>query len=107
MSSLLEKHGVLVSATFVSPYRKKRDEIRIKHQNFIEIFIDTTLKECERRDVKGLYKKARAGEIKEFTGISGPYENPENPEIVIKTEETSVDKSVKKIVEYLKKKDII
>jgi bifunctional enzyme CysN/CysC len=107
VSSLLEKHGVLVSATFVSPYKKKRDEIRKKHNNFIEIFVDTSLDECERRDVKGLYKKARAGNIENFTGISDKYEEPKNPEIVIKTEEMSVDESVEKILRYLGKNNFI
>jgi len=107
VSSLLEKHGVLVSATFVSPYKKKRDEIRAKHQNFIEIFIDTSLEECENRDVKGLYKKARAGEIKEFTGVNDPYEKPENAEIVIKTEGKTVDECSGEIIDYLKQKKFI
>ena len=107
VSSLLEKHEVLVSATFVSPYKKKRSEIRAKHQNFIEIFVDTSLKECEKRDVKGLYRKARAGEIKEFTGISDPYEKPENPEIIIKTGKMNVEESVEKIVKYLEDKNLI
>ena len=66
----------------------------------IEIFVDTSLKECEKRDVKGLYRKARAGEIKEFTGISDPYENPENPEIIIKTGKMNVEESVEKIIKY-------
>jgi len=107
ISSLLEKHGVLVSATFVSPYEKKRKEIRKKHKNFIEIFVDTSLGECEKRDVKGLYKKARAGEIENFTGISDKYEKPKNPEIHIKTEKASIDECVEQIVSYLEANNII
>ena len=107
VSQLLEKHNVLVLATFVSPYKKKRDEIRKAHNNFIEVFIDTSLGECERRDVKGLYKKARAGKIENFTGISDKYQKPKNPEIVIKTEEMSVDESVEEIINYLEESKTI
>ncbi len=107
VSNLLEKHRVLVLATFVSPYRKKRNQIRNNHNNFIEIFVNTSLEECERRDVKGLYKRARLGEIENFTGISDKYENPENPEIIINTENANTEEAVSRIIEYLKNEKII
>lgn len=74
---------------------------------FIEVFVDASVEECEKRDPKGLYKKARAGEIKEFTGISAPYEAPEKPEIHINADKTSVEDSVKLITEYLIKQGLI
>ena len=76
----------------------------IGEDDYLEIFVDTSVEECERRDVKGLYKKARAGEIKDFTGINAPYENPENPDLVIKTENQSIDKSVDQVIKYLTNK---
>ncbi|OUS02401.1 adenylyl-sulfate kinase [Flavobacteriales bacterium 33_180_T64] len=101
--NLMIDAGLVVLAAFVSPYKKDRDNIRsiVKDVNFVEIFINTSLKECERRDVKGLYKKARAGEIKNMTGISAPYEAPENPDIEINTELDSVEIAVKKIIDYI------
>lgn len=74
---------------------------------FIEVFVDIPLEEAEKRDPKGLYKKARAGEIKEFTGISAPYEAPENPEITIRTDQLSVEECVRKIVDYLANKGLV
>ena len=95
--------GLVVLAAFVSPYKKDRENIRtiVKDVNFVEIYINTSIEECERRDVKGLYKKARAGEIKNMTGISAPYEAPEQPDISIETERESVETSVKRIVDYI------
>ena len=103
IANLMIDAGLVVLAAFVSPYKKDRDNIKniVKGTNFIEIYINTSVEECERRDVKGLYKKARAGEIKNMTGISAPYEVPENPDIEIKTKEESVEDSVKKIIEYI------
>jgi len=103
IANLMIDAGLVVLAAFVSPYKKDRDHIKniVKGTNFIEIYINTSVEECERRDVKGLYKKARAGEIKNMTGISAPYEVPENPDIEIKTKEKSVEDSVKKIIEYI------
>lgn len=102
-ANLMIDAGLVVLAAFVSPYKKDRDNIKriVKDVNFIEIYINTSVEECERRDVKGLYKKARAGEIKNMTGISAPYEAPENPDIEIKTEQESVEESVIKIIEYI------
>ena len=103
VSNLMIDAGMVVLAAFVSPYKKDRDNIKsiVKDVNFVEIYINTSVEECERRDVKGLYKKARTGEIKNMTGISAPYEAPENPDIEIKTEDESVEDSVMKIIEYI------
>ncbi|NLP59243.1 adenylyl-sulfate kinase [Lutibacter sp. B1] len=103
LANLMVDAGLVVLASFVSPYKKDRESIRniVKDENFVEIYINTSVEECERRDVKGLYKKARAGEIKNMTGLSAPYEAPENPDIEIKTEKSSIEESVKKIVEYI------
>ena len=98
--------GIVVLAAFVSPYKKDRDDIRniVKGVNFVEVYIKTSLAECERRDVKGLYKKARSGEIKNMTGISAPYEEPENPSIVIETETVNIENAVKRILKIIEPK---
>ncbi|WP_299363737.1 adenylyl-sulfate kinase [Winogradskyella sp.] len=103
VSNLMIDAGLVVLAAFVSPYKKDRDNIRtiVKDVNFVEIYVNTSLEECERRDVKGLYKKARAGEIKNMTGISAPYEAPKNPHIEIKTETESVEDAVARIIDYI------
>ncbi|WP_034062767.1 adenylyl-sulfate kinase [Lacinutrix jangbogonensis] len=105
-ANLMVDAGLVVLAAFVSPYKKDRENIRniVKDVNFVEIYINTSLEECERRDVKGLYKKARAGEIKNMTGISAPYEAPENPEIEIRTEEQTVEDAVQFIMNHIKSK---
>ena len=102
-ANLMIDAGLIVLAAFVSPYKKDRENIKsiVKDVNFVEVFINTSLEECERRDVKGLYKKARAGEIKNMTGISAPYEAPEHPDIEIKTEDLSVDEAADKIIKYI------
>lgn len=103
VSKLFFDAGVMVIVCFISPYEKDRNAIREKiGKDFIEIFVDCRLEDCEKRDPKGLYKKARAGEIKEFTGISAPYEKPKDPEISLNTSEESVKECVTKIREYLK-----
>lgn len=104
MASRLEYHGVAVVASFISPYIGTRNFVRKMCNNFIEIYVAAPLEVCEKRDVKGLYKKARAGKIKNFTGISDPYEPPENPELVIKTQEQTVEESVQKVVNYIDEK---
>ncbi len=104
MASLLEKHGVAVAASFISPYREARDFIRGLCGNFTEIYVSATLEECEKRDVKGLYKMARSGEIKNFTGIDDPYEEPSSPEIIVDTVAESVDESVEKIMNYVRER---
>lgn len=103
IANLMIDSGLVVLAAFVSPYKKDRDNIKniVKDVNFVEIYINTSIEECEKRDVKGLYKKARAGKIKNMTGISAPYEAPENPDVEIKTEFESIEESVKKIIDYI------
>lgn len=97
--------GLIVITTFISPLRSQRDSIRSEYdQNrFIEVFIDTPLQICEERDVKGLYKKARAGELKNFTGIDSPYEVPLNAELIIKTEGSSENESAQKLIDFVMK----
>ncbi|KAJ7901727.1 adenylylsulfate kinase [Mycena olivaceomarginata] len=107
VSKLFTDSSCITITAFISPYRADRDLARELHQKaslpFVEVFIDAPLSVLEERDPKGLYKKARAGEIKDFTGISAPYEAPENAEIHIKTHETDVEGSVRIITEYLAK----
>jgi adenylylsulfate kinase len=98
MASRLAAHGVTVVASFVSPYRESRDFVRKLCSNFVEIYVATPLEECERRDVKGLYARARRGEIKNFTGIDDPYEPPEHPELTLETRGLSVDECVAKVL---------
>ena len=106
ISNLMVDAGLVVLAAFVSPYKKDREDIRsiVKDVNFVEVFISTSLEECERRDVKGLYKRARTGEIKNMTGISSPYEAPDKPDIEIKTEEVTIKDAVDRIVNYINPK---
>lgn len=106
ISNLFIDAGVIVLSAFVSPYRKDRNNIKntVGSSNFVEVFVNTSVEECERRDVKGLYKKARLGKITNFTGISAPYEEPINPDIVIKTEELSIDEAVEKIIKIISDK---
>ncbi len=101
LAAMLEKHEVFVVASFISPYREARAFVRSLCSNFIEVYISTPLEECEKRDPKGLYKKARKGEISNFTGISDPYEPPENPEIEVDTTGITVNEAVERILEYL------
>ena len=98
LASKLEQNGVIVIASFISPYRETRDFVRNLCNNFIEVHVSTPLEECEKRDVKGLYAKARNGEIKQFTGIDDPYETPENAEIIIDTTNITVDQAVKSVL---------
>lgn len=106
IANLMVEAGIVTLAAFVSPYRKDREDIReiVGKDNFVEVFVNTSLETCEKRDVKGLYKKARAGEINNFTGITAPYEVPVNPNVVVKTEENSIVKEVNKIMEHIEKK---
>ncbi len=103
VAKLFVDAGLIVMAAFISPYRESRRFVRnlVEPGEFIEIYVKCPLEVCEARDVKGLYKKARRGEIKDFTGISAPYEEPENPEIVVETDKESVEESVEKILNYL------
>ncbi len=99
--SLLTKHGAVVTAAFVSPYRSIRDENRKLIGNFVEVYVKCSVEKCMERDVKGMYKKAIAGEIKNFTGVSDPFEEPENPELVVETDKESEAESLKKIIAKL------
>ena len=103
ISNLMLDAGVLTLAAFISPYIKDREGVQkiVKAENFIEIYVNTSLEECERRDVKGLYKKARTGEVKNMTGISAPYEAPVNPDLEVITDGSSTEENVKTILEFI------
>jgi len=107
VAKLLSKNGVGVVASFISPYAERRQHLRNTVENFIEIYVSTPVEICEERDGKGLYKKARAGEIKNFTGISDPYESPENPEILLSPHKDPLEVSVDKVVQYLKENGFV
>ena len=109
VARLLTDAGNITLTAFISPYRVDRDNVRklLKPDEFIEVYVKADIETCKKRDPKGLYEKAVKGEIAEFTGISAPYEEPLNPEIVIDTTMLSVDESVQKVIEYLKEKAII
>jgi adenylylsulfate kinase len=98
---LLNKHGINTIVALISPCNETRNKVRNSLDNFIEIYVDCPLDECIKRDPKGLYQKALSGEIAEFTGVSAPYDPPEYPEIILKTNEENVNESVQKILEYL------
>lgn len=106
VSKLFADAGLIVITAFISPFRSDREIVRnlVEDGEFIEIFVDTPIHICEQRDPKGLYKKARAGEIADFTGISSPYEAPENPEIHLFSEQQSIDESVQIIIAYMHQK---
>ena len=105
--ALLSKHGAVAISAAISPYRAVRDEVRSKIENFIEVYVATPLETCIRRDVKGMYKKALSGEIKQFTGVSDPYEPPLRPEIVIKTHEETPEDSAARVLEELERRWLI
>jgi adenylylsulfate kinase len=100
-ASRLEHHGVIVIAALISPYQASRNFVRSLCRRFVEIHVATSLEECERRDVKGLYARARSGELRGFTGIDDPYEPPDNPEIRIDTQLRSIAESVSLVLEHL------
>ena len=103
--------GVVALSSFISPYKADRDQVRTLHEeagmDFIEIFVDCSLETAESRDPKGLYKKARAGEIKNFTGIDDPYEEPFKPEIHLHSDKQSLEEEVKEIISVLRERGII
>jgi len=101
LASMLEKNGVFIIASFISPYKESRDFVRNLCSTFREVYVSTPLAECERRDSKGLYAKARKGEIKQFTGIDDPYEVPQNPEITVDTSNQSVNESIDYVMKEL------
>ena len=111
VAKLFGDAGVIALSSFISPYKADRDRVRELHENanleFIEVFVDCSLEEAERRDPKGLYKKARAGEIKNFTGIDDPYEPPESPEIHLRTDEMSLEEEVQAVMDFLLERRVI
>lgn len=109
VSKLMLEAGFIVMTAFISPYREDRIAVRnlIPNGDFIEIYCKASLETCEARDVKGLYKRARAGEIKNYTGIDSPYEVPENADLIIDTDQETIEDSVSIILSFLKKKAII
>ena len=109
VSKLMLESGLIVMTAFISPFNRDRNEARklISNDDFIEIYCKASLDVCEARDVKGLYKRARAGEIKNYTGIDSPYEEPENPELTINTNDETLDNSVSKILSFLEQNFLI
>lgn len=111
VSKLFVDAGIIVLSSFISPYEDDRNIVRKLHEaagmDFVEVFVDCSLAEAEKRDPKGLYKKARAGEIKNFTGIDDPYEKPKNPELHLHTDQTSLEAEVEEILNYLLAKKIL
>ncbi|MFZ4453356.1 adenylyl-sulfate kinase [Salibacterium aidingense] len=109
VAKLFVDSGQIVSTAFISPYKEDRQQVRdlLGENEFIEIHVDCSLETCEERDPKGLYQKARTGEIPSFTGISSPYEEPEKPEVLINTEDYSIEEAVDIIVEKLKEKGLV
>ena len=109
VAKLFADSGSIILTAFISPYREDRDKARkiISNDDFIEIFVSADLSVCEDRDPKGLYKKARSGEIKGFTGIDAPYEAPLNPELIVETDKNSIEESAQIVVDYLIENGII
>jgi adenylyl-sulfate kinase len=101
VATLLTRNDVIVLATFVSPYRERRRKTREEIGSFLEVYVKCPLEMCIKRDVKGMYKKAIKGEIKDFTGISDPYEEPEHPELIIETEKETIEVSTQKVLDKL------
>ena len=109
VAKLFTEANIITITAFVSPYREDRDNVRrlLDHGGFIEIYVKCSLEVCEARDTKGLYKKARTGEVKDFTGISAPYEEPLNPELTIDSSKLSVEASTRAILNYLEEKGYV
>jgi len=109
VAKLMMEAGVITLTAFISPFRSDRDRARsiVDEGDFVEIYCRCSLETCEARDVKGLYQKARAGEIPEFTGISSPYEEPENPELILDTDQHSVEECALQVVDYLRRRGIL
>lgn len=109
ISKLFVDAGMIVLAAFISPFRQDREYIRKRFEgdNFFEIYVKCSIEECERRDPKGQYKKARAGIIKNYTGISSPYEEPDSPDLVLDTEKISIDEAVQRVVNMLIEKEML
>lgn len=103
VAKLLSRNGVAAIVAFVSPYRQKRREAREETTNFVEVYLKCPIEECMRRDAKGMYEKALAGEIKDFTGVSDPYEEPQKPDLILETDKETPHESINKVIEKLKK----
>lgn len=103
LASRLEHNGVIVIVSLISPYEESRSFVKGLCKNFVEVYVSASIEVCEQRDVKGLYRKAREGIIKNFTGIDAPYEVPENPKLIVDTEKLSLEKSVNVVLRYLEK----
>ena len=104
---LLSRNGVVAIAAAISPYRATRQEAREEIENFVEVYVKCPVEVCAQRDVKGLYKKAFAGEIKNFTGVDDPYEPPENPEVVVETDKETPEESLQKILSKLEEMGLL
>jgi adenylylsulfate kinase len=109
VAKLMVDAGLITLTAFISPYQNDRNYVRslLEENEFIEVYVKCSLEICEKRDPKGLYKKARKGEIKQFTGIDAPYEEPVQPELIVDTEHQSLDKSVRQVIQYLIDKEYI
>jgi adenylylsulfate kinase len=107
LASMLEKHGVIVIASFISPYEETRSFVRGLCKNFVEIYMETPRHVCEQRDNKGLYEKARRGEIDHFTGVDDPYQVPRSPELTVDASEESIEDSTNKVTNYLLKRSLM
>jgi adenylylsulfate kinase len=103
VAEILSRHGIYVIVSAISPYINDRRTVREKIKSFVEVYTKCSIEECERRDIKGLYKKAKEGEIKNFTGVSDPYEEPVNPEIICDTERETIEESVNNVLRGLEK----
>lgn len=103
VSKLFVDAGAVVLSAFISPYQEDRDDVRalLEDGEFIEVYVKCSVEECENRDPKGLYEKARQGEIKNFTGISAPYEAPKDPELVVETDQQTLEESVQQVIKFL------
>lgn len=101
VAQLLTRNGVIVLVAVISPYREIREEVKKRIRDFIEVYVNAPLEVCEQRDPKGLYKKARAGEIRNFTGIDDPYEPPLHPDVECRTAEETIEDSIQKVLQYM------
>lgn len=107
VAGLLSRHGVCAVTAAISPYASIRAEARAMAEEFVEVFVDAPLEECRQRDVKGLYARADRGEIPNFTGVSDPYEPPENPDVHLKTDQQTPTESARAVVEYLEQRGLV
>ena len=107
VADLVARHGGVALVAAISPFREVRDEIKQTYGNVIEVYVNASVDECARRDVKGLYAKAMKGEVPNFTGVSDPYEPPTTPDVELKTAEESVEESAKKVIEHLTRRGLL